>query len=146
MSKGSSALNHRSSIKWALSSNIPLLLMTLSGIACFICFNYLPMGGLVLAFKNFIPRRGIFGSEWIGFKNFEFMFRNPTFWLTVKNTLLYNGVFLVTNVVFPMSLGAGHQRGAQQKAGARVSNGHDYAPLHFLCCGFRHFVCHHQRG
>ena len=32
------------------------------------------------------------------------MFRNPTFWLTVKNTLLYNGVFLVTNVVFPMSL------------------------------------------
>ena len=62
------------------------------------------MGGLVLAFKNFIPRRGIFGSDWIAFKNFEFMFRNPTFWLTVKNTLLYNGVFLVTNVVFPMSL------------------------------------------
>ena len=104
VSRGSRALNHRSSIKWVLSSNVPLLLMTLPGIACFICFNYLPMGGLVLAFKNFIPRRGIFGSDWIAFKNFEFMFRNPTFWLTVKNTLLYNGVFLVTNVVFPMSL------------------------------------------
>ena len=145
MSKGSSALNHRSSIKWALSSNIPLLLMTLSGIACFICFNYLPMGGLVLAFKNFIPRRGIFGSEWIGFKNFEFMFRNPTFWLTVKNAPVQRRVPGYERGV-PHVPGAGHQRGAQQKVGARVSNGHDYAPLHFLCCGFRHFVCHHQRG
>ncbi len=53
--------------------------MTLSGIACFICFNYLPMGGLVLAFKNFIPRRGIFGSEWIGFKNFSSCSATPHF-------------------------------------------------------------------
>lgn len=97
----------RRGIRRSLSLNMPLLIMALPAIIYFICFKYMPMGGLVLAFKNYMPKKGIFGSDWVGLKNFEFMFRNPTFWLTVRNTLLYNLAFMITGVIFPMALAIG---------------------------------------
>ena len=42
-------------------------------------FNYLPMGGIVLAFKNYKYSRGIFGSDWVWFKNFEYFFKSEDF-------------------------------------------------------------------
>ncbi len=89
-------------LRWR--TDCPLLLMAIPGILFFFLFHYMPMVGSLLAFKNFIPRLGIFGSKWIGFKNFEFMFRNKTFWLTIRNTLTYNSVFLVSGILFPMVL------------------------------------------
>jgi len=86
------------------SSNIPLLLMTLPGIIWFLCFSYIPMTGVVMAFKNFKPKYGMYMSPWVGMKNFNFMFKNATFWLTVKNTLMYNSIFLVTGVICPLTL------------------------------------------
>lgn len=53
---------------------LTLLLMTLPGVVCLILFSYLPMFGIVIAFKNYIPLKGVFASEWVGFKNFEFFF------------------------------------------------------------------------
>lgn len=100
-------------------TDIPLLLMTLPGIVFFFLFNYMPMAGTVLAFKNFIPNRGIFGSEWLGFKNFQFMIKNSYFWMAVKNTLTYNSVFLVSGIVFPMMLAIGLNEVRNKKA-ARV--------------------------
>lgn len=47
-----------------------LYLLAVPIIAYFIVFNYIPMGGLLMAFENFKPQRGIFGSEWVGLKNF----------------------------------------------------------------------------
>ncbi len=101
------SLNRKRRWKLAASSNIPLLIMALPGIIWFICFAYLPMTGVVLAFKNFKPKLGMYMSPWVGMKNFNFMFANATFWQTVKNTLMYNSVFLVTGVVFPMALAIG---------------------------------------
>ena len=49
--------------------------MAAPGLIVMILFRYLPMSGLLLAFKRFSVRDGIFGSEWIGFKNFEFLFK-----------------------------------------------------------------------
>ncbi|NLX82206.1 MAG: sugar ABC transporter permease [Clostridiales bacterium] len=83
--------------------NISLFLMTLPGVILFLCFAYLPMAGIVLAFKSFKPRLGIFGSTWVGLKNFEFMIRNATFWLTVRNTLFYNVIFLIIGILGPLA-------------------------------------------
>lgn len=84
------------------TDNLTLWLMALPGIVLFLCFAYLPMTGIVLAFKSFRPKAGMFLSPWVGLKNFEFMFRNATFWMTVRNTLLYNVAFLVIGIVGPL--------------------------------------------
>lgn len=91
-------------LKLSASSNIPLLIMALPGIIWFLCFAYIPMTGVVMAFKNFKPKYGMYMSPWVGMKNFNFMFKNATFWLTVKNTLMYNSIFLVTGVICPLTL------------------------------------------
>lgn len=104
MIKRASHLPSRTRVNLMLRSNIPLLIMAIPGIIYFFCFCYMPMYGLILAFKNFLPKRGIWGSAWVGTKNFQFMFRNITFWMTVRNTLTYNLTFLVTNTLCPLAL------------------------------------------
>lgn len=84
------------------TDNITLWLMALPGIVLFLAFSYLPMTGIVLAFKSFRPKAGMFLSPWVGLKNFEFMFRNATFWMTVRNTLLYNIVFMFIGIAGPL--------------------------------------------
>ena len=62
-------------------------------------FNYLPMVGVVLAFKNNKYSRGIFGSDWVGFKNFEYFFKSSDFAVITRNTLLLNTIFIVTGII-----------------------------------------------
>ena len=52
----------------------PLYVMMLPGLLYLLINNYLPMAGIVTAFKDIDYRKGIFGSDWIGFKNFEYLF------------------------------------------------------------------------
>ena len=87
--------------KLVMSTNVPLLMMCIPCFVLIFCFCYMPMVGTVLAFKNFKPKYGIFGSPWVGFKNFEFMFKNDTFWAVLKNTLFYNIIFLIIGRVIP---------------------------------------------
>ena len=60
-------------------------------------FQYVPMAGLVLAFKNFRYNLGVFGSPWAGLSNFRFLFRSGTGFIITRNTVLYNLVNLVTS-------------------------------------------------
>ena len=60
-------------------------------------FQYLPMSGLVLAFKNFRYDLGVFGSAWSGLANFRFLFKSGTGWRITKNTVLYNLINLITS-------------------------------------------------
>lgn len=76
-----------------------LWLMITPAILYFIVFCYLPMGGIVLAFKNFNYQQGIFGSPWVGFRNFEFLFSSGTLWQVTKNTVLYNIAFIIVSLV-----------------------------------------------
>ncbi|MBP3360914.1 MAG: sugar ABC transporter permease [Clostridia bacterium] len=76
-----------------------LTLMALPGILIIFIFKYLPMGGLILAFKNYKYSLGILGSEWVGMKNFMFLFNSSTFSILVRNTVLYNLAFIVLNIV-----------------------------------------------
>ncbi|TDF92829.1 ABC transporter permease [Paenibacillus piri] len=73
-----------------------LYLMLLPGVIYFVCFKYLPMWGLVIAFQNYMPFLGILKSEWVGFEHFLFLFRSPDFWMLLRNTTilaLYNIFF-----------------------------------------------------
>ncbi len=76
-----------------------LWLMALPGIAIVFVFNYLPMFGLVLAFKNYIPSDGIFGSKWVGFDNFKYLFSTRDAWNITYNTLFLNAIFIITGTI-----------------------------------------------
>ena len=65
-----------------------LYLFLVPVIVWLIIFCYVPMAGIVLAFKNYRFDLGIFGSEWAGLKHFEKFFTSPEFWITIKNTLV----------------------------------------------------------
>ncbi|WP_152397656.1 ABC transporter permease [Paenibacillus cellulositrophicus] len=81
-----------------LSRNRYLYLLALPGIAFLIIFAYIPMLGHLLAFQNYRLSDGIWGSEWVGFKNFEFFF-NGKDWLRVTvNTVFLNALFLVSGL------------------------------------------------
>ena len=79
--------------------NAELLMLTLPGLIYFFIFQYLPMGGLVLAFKNYRFNLGVFGSEWNGLDNFRFLFSSGTGWLITKNTIVFNLLNLITSQV-----------------------------------------------
>ncbi|MDR0759175.1 MAG: ABC transporter permease subunit [Treponema sp.] len=82
----------------------PLFLMALPGLAYFFVNNYLPMAGLIVAFKNYNFRLGIWGSHFIGFENFRFLFRTRDAFIITRNTLLYNAGFIVLNTFFSTAI------------------------------------------
>lgn len=73
----------------------PFYLMMLPAIVYLFINNYMPMSGLVLAFKNYRVVDGIYGSPWNGLDNFKFLFQTKDAWIITRNTLLYNLVFIV---------------------------------------------------
>ena len=83
----------------SLERNGELLSMCLPAIIKIFIFSYLPMVGIIIAFKNYMPRQGIFGSAWVGLKNFEFFFRSNTAWRVLRNTVAMNMVGLVLSTV-----------------------------------------------
>ncbi|MBD3922072.1 sugar ABC transporter permease [Paenibacillus sp. PR3] len=74
-----------------------LLLMLTPAVIFYILFAYLPMGGIVLAFKHFDYAGGIFGSPWNGFDNFRFFFDSGDAFRVTRNTALYNIAFIIIN-------------------------------------------------
>ena len=72
-----------------------LFLMILPTIVFFIVFAYIPMPGAYVAFVDYKMRKGIFGSNFVGLKNFEFLVKTGDLWRITKNTLLYNLAFLI---------------------------------------------------
>lgn len=77
----------KEAIKKDFRRNGKIYLMAIPAIICLILFSYLPMGGLLMAFKDYKPKLGILGSEWIGFKHFADFFTSFYFPRTMKNTL-----------------------------------------------------------
>ena len=79
--------------------NLELYGMITPSVIYFIIFAYLPMVGLIIAFKDYNYVDGIFGSPWCGFDNFKFLFESGKVWSLAKNTIVYNLAFLVTTVI-----------------------------------------------
>ncbi|WP_231891318.1 ABC transporter permease [Paenibacillus swuensis] len=80
-----------------LSKNRSLFLMVLPAVVFFFIFSYLPMAGMIIAFKSYSYTDGIFGSPWVGLANFEFLFESGKAWLITKNTVFFNVIFMVVN-------------------------------------------------
>lgn len=87
-----------------LKKNWPLYVMLLIPMAYVILFKYVPMAGLAIAFKDFNVFKGIWGSEWVGFKYFAEAFQKVEFWKSVKNTLIINLGDLIFCWPFPIFL------------------------------------------
>ena len=87
-----------------LQDNLQLLTLALPGALALLVFNYLPMFGIVIAFKKYNPNLGILGSKWVGLRNFEFFFRSQDCWRVMRNTIGYSVTFLVMDVVFGVLL------------------------------------------
>ena len=81
-----------------------LLLMLLPVVLFYVVFSYIPMLGIVVAFKNYDYASGMFGSPWCGFDNFKFFFQSGQALLVTRNTFLYNIVFIVVNMVLQVLL------------------------------------------
>ncbi|MFD2331030.1 ABC transporter permease [Cohnella sp. GCM10020058] len=79
-----------------------LLLMTLPGVVYLIVNNYIPMYGVILAFKNLNYVQGIWGSPFVGFDNFKFLFHSPDAFLITRNTIAYNVAFIVFNLILAL--------------------------------------------
>ncbi len=86
-----------------LKKNRTKWLMILPAAVVVILMCYIPMAGIVLAFKEFNYHDGIFGSPWVGFKNFEYFFQSGKAWTTTRNTILYNVAFLCVNTLLQIT-------------------------------------------
>lgn len=86
-------------LKKRLIRYIPLYIMALPGLLYLFINNYMPLPGLVLAFKKYNAKKGIFGSKNVGFKNFKYLFATKDAFVITRNTILYNVVFIIVNTV-----------------------------------------------
>ncbi|TDU88006.1 putative aldouronate transport system permease protein [Kribbella voronezhensis] len=86
----------------SLQRHWTLYLLMVVPLVWFAVFKYIPMSNAVLAFKNYNVIKGIWGSPWVGWQNFELFFHNPVFWTLVKNTFLLS-VYTVA-ASFPLAI------------------------------------------
>lgn len=85
--KNSSVLSGRAK---RFKKSLPYIILALPAAIYLLIFNYLPMFGVVIAFKDYTYARGIFGSDWAGFKHFEYFFTSNDAVRVLRNTILYN--------------------------------------------------------
>lgn len=84
--------------------NGALLLLALPGLLHIFLLQYMPMFGIVIAFKNYRFKDGIFGSQWVGFENFRFLFGSDIAWRVTFNTVFMNALFILTGTVVALLL------------------------------------------
>lgn len=79
--------------------NIPLYLFMLPGLLYLIANNYIPMFGILIAFKKINFAMGIFQSPWCGFDNFKYLFVTKDAWIMIRNTIAYNASWIVLDMI-----------------------------------------------
>ncbi len=84
--------------------NIELTLFSLPALLLVFVFSYLPMVGIIIAFKDFNPNLGIFKSAFVGFENFRFFFESNDAWRVLRNTVLYGINFQITGIISALAL------------------------------------------
>ncbi|MCI9257720.1 ABC transporter permease [Acutalibacter sp.] len=83
---------------------LPLYLMFLPGALYLFMNNYVPMSGLIIAFKKVNWRKGILGSDWVGLSNFTYLFKTKDAFNITRNTLLYNITFIILGTVIAITI------------------------------------------
>ncbi|QYR21746.1 ABC transporter permease subunit [Paenibacillus sp. sptzw28] len=100
ITRGAAANRRRK--RW--KQNIPLLILFAPIVAFFIIFKYAPMAGLIIAFKNYTFYEGIWGSDWVGLRNFKQLFSNPQTISIIRNTVFLSCLNIVVGFPFPIIL------------------------------------------
>ena len=90
--------------KGTLSKYYQLYLLLVPSAILLICFAYIPMGGIIIAFQDYSPALGITGSPFVGFKNFLQFFRSYQFGVTIKNTLVLSLYSILVGFPLPILL------------------------------------------
>lgn len=101
--QGVEILKKRKSLFYNIYNNRSLIVMVLPAVLFFLIFSYLPMAGMVIAFKKFNYTDGIFGSPWSGFENFKFFFIGGKAYKVIFNTMAYNFTFIIAGVIVQVS-------------------------------------------
>ncbi len=83
---------------------LPIWLMMLPGVVYLVVNNILPMYGITIAFRKLDYSLGILNSPFNGLENFEILFKNPSIWRLLRNTISYNLLFIVLDIVFPVTI------------------------------------------
>lgn len=83
---------------------MPFYLMMLPGLLYFLVNNYLPMAGVVIAFKKVNYRLGLFASPWNGLSNFTFLLKSGSLGTMIRNTVLYNVAFIIIGTVLALAV------------------------------------------
>jgi putative aldouronate transport system permease protein len=123
-------MNPRKSLGRGRAMNWELISMLIPGTLVLLLFNYLPMAGIIIAFKDINYAKGILGSDWVGFKNFEFFTKTPDAWIITRNTLLFNCAFIVLGTVFSVAVAIAFD-GMKSKRTARFYQGVMFLPYFF---------------
>ena len=104
-----SALPQKRVTAWRrFKANKELLLLSLPGGIWFLIFAYLPMFGILIAFQEYRPEKNfllsVLHSKFVGFKNFEFLFKSGDMWIIFHNTIGYNLLFIILGIVLPITV------------------------------------------
>jgi putative aldouronate transport system permease protein len=78
--------------------------MALPGLVVVFIVSYMPMPGIVLAFKNYRAAQGVWGSDWVGLNNFQFLFSSGTAWQIIRNTVVLNGLFIIAGQICALTM------------------------------------------
>lgn len=97
-SRGESKLAKR------FKASLPLYLLALPSVVLLILFAYIPMAGIVIAFKDYIPALGIMDSPWVGFKHFKQFFNSYQFPITISNTIKISLYSILVGFPLPIML------------------------------------------
>jgi putative aldouronate transport system permease protein len=84
--------------------NWPLFVLAVPGLLFLLAFYYAPLFGLVIPFKRMNYAKGIWGSDWIGFKNFEFFFKSQDAFRVTRNTMVLNFSFIIITLILTVAL------------------------------------------
>ena len=101
--------------KEKFKNDFPLYLMMLPGNLYLIANNYLPMFGILLAFKRINYSIGIFKSPWVGLANFEYLFKTKDAFIMVRNTILYNACWIIMDLCIAVFIALCMNEIAQRK-------------------------------
>ena len=95
---------NKNSLAWDLVQNRSLYLLMIPVVLYYLLFHYLPMYGAIMAFQDYSPMRGLFGSDFIGFDNFLAFFDSYYFWRIFGNTLIISFLSLAFEFTTPIIL------------------------------------------
>ena len=95
--------------RWRLANantkrDVAMLMMMLPGLLVLFVFAYLPMFGIIIAFKDYRAYQGVLGSQWVGLKNFQYLFGTDDARRIVVNTLAMNALFIVSVLVVALAI------------------------------------------